>query len=48
MPLAAIATGCVDFVLPPERIAVALSAFVMVPGAADLFHVPTAPWALLA
>ena len=34
MPGAAIATGCVDFVLPVEIIASALIALVMTPGAA--------------
>lgn len=48
MPRAAIATGCIDFVLPPEQITIALTAFVMAPGAAALFRVSTPPWALLA
>lgn len=47
MPASAIATGCVDFVLPLDRIAAALTALTMAPGAADLFTVPTAPWAKL-
>jgi two-component system chemotaxis response regulator CheB len=47
MPASAIATGCVDFVLPLHRIAAALTALTMAPGAADLFTVPTAPWAKL-
>ena len=47
MPASAIATGCVDFVLPLDRMAAALTALVMAPGAADLFTVPTAPWAKL-
>ncbi len=47
MPAAAIATGCVDFVLPPERIAAALVALTMVPGAADLFKVALPSWARL-
>jgi two-component system, chemotaxis family, protein-glutamate methylesterase/glutaminase len=47
MPSSAIATGCVDFVLPPHRIAAALVAFTMAPGAAELFTVPTPPWASL-
>ena len=34
MPEAAIGTGCVDFVLPPEGLAAALVTLVMVPGAA--------------
>ncbi|HEX8518438.1 MAG TPA: chemotaxis protein CheB [Pseudonocardia sp.] len=47
MPASAVATGCVDFVLPLDRIAAALIALSMAPGAADLFAVPTAPWAKL-
>jgi two-component system chemotaxis response regulator CheB len=44
MPAAAIATGCVDFVLPPRVIAAALVTFVMVPAAGELFRVaPRAP-----
>ena len=39
MPASAIATGCVDFVLPLDRIAPALTALTMAPGAADLFTV---------
>lgn len=39
MPAAAIATGCVDFVLPIEKIAPALMALVTVRGAASLFQV---------
>jgi two-component system chemotaxis response regulator CheB len=45
MPAAAIATGCVDFVLPLRYIAPALVSLVMVPGAADLFRVRLSPWA---
>ena len=45
MPRAALATGCVDFVLPLECIASALVTLVMVRGAADLFKVPVASWA---
>jgi two-component system chemotaxis response regulator CheB len=45
MPSSAIATGCVDFVLPPERIAFALIALVMAPGGAELFSVPVPHWA---
>ena len=41
MPASAIATGCVDFVLPPQRIPAALITLAMAPGRADLFHVPT-------
>jgi two-component system chemotaxis response regulator CheB len=47
MPAAAIATGCVDFVLPLAQIAPALITLTMVPGAADLFRVPLPPWARL-
>lgn len=47
MPRAAIATGCVDFVLPPSRLASALTALTMAPGAADLLTVPTPHWAQL-
>jgi two-component system chemotaxis response regulator CheB len=45
MPAAAIASGCVDFVLPVHRIATALVALAMAPGGADLFAVPTPAWA---
>ena len=45
MPAAAIATGCVDFVLPVRRIADALVTLTMQPGAADLFRVPSPFWA---
>jgi two-component system chemotaxis response regulator CheB len=47
MPAHAIATGCADFVLPPERIASALLALSTAPGAADLLAVPPPPWARL-
>jgi two-component system chemotaxis response regulator CheB len=39
MPAAAIAAGAADFVLPLERIASAVVALAMVPGAADFFRV---------
>jgi two-component system chemotaxis response regulator CheB len=45
MPSAALATGCVDLVMPLARIAPALVALTMAPGAADLFRVPPSPWA---
>jgi two-component system chemotaxis response regulator CheB len=45
MPSAAIATGCVDFVLPLGRISSALVALTMAPGAAELLAVPLPPWA---
>jgi two-component system chemotaxis response regulator CheB len=47
MPASAIATGCVDYVLPPHRLAPALTALVMAPGAASLLAVPTPHWAQL-
>jgi two-component system chemotaxis response regulator CheB len=46
MPRATCATGAVDFVLVPRLIGKALVALAMAPGAADLFRVPPAPWAL--
>jgi two-component system chemotaxis response regulator CheB len=45
MPASAIATGCVDFVLPPHRLAPALTALTMAPGAAALLAVPAPHWA---
>jgi two-component system chemotaxis response regulator CheB len=45
MPTAALATGCCDFALPPDKIADALTTLVMAPGAADVFRVPLPPWA---
>ncbi len=47
MPLAALATGCVEHVVPLPLIAPALVAYTMAPGAADLLSVPLAPWARL-
>ncbi len=47
MPSSAIATGCVDFVLPLRRIGGALVALAMAPGGADLLAVPTPSWATL-
>lgn len=47
MPSAAIATGCIDFVLPLNRIAAGLVALAMAPGAAELLAVPTPSWARL-
>jgi two-component system chemotaxis response regulator CheB len=47
MPATAIATGCVDFVLAPDRLAPALLALTTAPGAADLLAVPLPPWARL-
>ncbi|OBI50743.1 chemotaxis protein CheB [Mycobacterium kyorinense] len=47
MPANAIATGCADFVLPPERLAPALLALTTAPGAAELLTVPLPPWARL-
>jgi two-component system, chemotaxis family, protein-glutamate methylesterase/glutaminase len=43
MPLAAMATGCYDFVLEPRAIAHALVALVSVAGAAELFSVRAHP-----
>jgi two-component system, chemotaxis family, protein-glutamate methylesterase/glutaminase len=48
MPSAALATGCVDLVMPLERMASTLIALTMAPGAADLFRVPPSPWATVA
>ncbi|GAA2205546.1 hypothetical protein GCM10009850_010040 [Nonomuraea monospora] len=45
MPAAAIASGCVDFVLPLEVLADALTALVMVPGAAEMMRVALPSWA---
>lgn len=47
MPASAIATGCVDFILPPERIAAALICLAMAPGGAQLLTVPVPHWAQL-
>lgn len=47
MPSAAVATGCVDFVLPLRRLGPALITLVMAPGGADLLAVPTPSWARL-
>jgi two-component system, chemotaxis family, protein-glutamate methylesterase/glutaminase len=47
MPANAIATGCVDFVLPLDRVAAALLALTTAPGAAELLEVPLPPWARL-
>lgn len=47
MPANAIATGCADFVLPPDRLGTALLALTTAPGAADLLAVPLPPWARL-
>jgi two-component system chemotaxis response regulator CheB len=45
MPSSAIATGCIDHVLPPQRIAPALVALTMAPGGADLLAVARPHWA---
>jgi two-component system chemotaxis response regulator CheB len=45
MPTAALATGCVDFVLPLSHIAAAVITLTMAPGAAEMFRVPAATWA---
>jgi two-component system chemotaxis response regulator CheB len=47
MPANAIATGCADFVLPPNRLASALLALATAPGAAELLAAPLPPWAQL-
>jgi two-component system chemotaxis response regulator CheB len=47
MPSAAIATGCVDFVLPLDRIGPAVVALALAPGGADLLAVPIPSWARL-
>lgn len=47
MPDSAIATGCVDYVLPITHVAPALVALTMASGAAELLAVPTPPWAQL-
>ena len=47
MPLAAMATGYVDFVLPLPMIGAALVALVMAPGGAELFRVAPPPWCVL-
>jgi two-component system, chemotaxis family, protein-glutamate methylesterase/glutaminase len=48
MPAAALATGCVDLVLPLNHIPHALITLAMAPGAADLFRVPPFPWTQIA
>jgi len=45
MPSSAMATGCVDYVLPAHRLASALIALTMAPGAAELFTVSLPHWA---
>jgi two-component system, chemotaxis family, protein-glutamate methylesterase/glutaminase len=45
MPAAAIATGCVDYILPTAALADAITALVMVPGAAAMLRVALPPWA---
>lgn len=47
MPVAAIGTRSIDFVLPIDRIAPALVSLCMVPGAADLFGVASSATAHL-
>lgn len=47
MPASAIATGCVDFTLPPERMPAALISLAMAPGGAQLLTVPIPHWARL-
>lgn len=47
MPLSAIATGCLDFVLPLPHIAPALIALTMAPGGGELLAVAPPSWARL-
>lgn len=47
MPASAIATGCVDFILPPELLPAALISLAMAPGGAQLLTVPIPHWARL-
>ncbi|PRY48969.1 two-component system chemotaxis response regulator CheB [Geodermatophilus tzadiensis] len=47
MPSAALATGCVEHILPLDLVAPALVAYAMAPGAADLLAVPLPAWARL-
>lgn len=47
MPLAALATGCVEHAVPLRMIATALVTYTMAPGAAELLAVPVPPWAQL-
>jgi two-component system chemotaxis response regulator CheB len=48
MPMAALATGCADFVLPVPGISACLIALTMVAGACDLLRVSLPGWASLA
>jgi two-component system chemotaxis response regulator CheB len=45
MPIAALATGCVDHRVPLRLIAPTLVAVTMAPGALELLRVPAPPWA---
>lgn len=47
MPASAIATGCVDFILPPELLSAALISLAMAPGGAQMLTVPPPHWARL-
>lgn len=47
MPAHALATGCVDFTLPNQRLAAALLSLAVAPGGADLFATQPPPWASL-
>lgn len=47
MPSSAIATGCVDFVLPIEKMRAALMALILAPGGAELLRVRPPSWARL-
>jgi two-component system, chemotaxis family, protein-glutamate methylesterase/glutaminase len=44
MPGAAVATGCVDLVMPLTRIAQTMIALTMAPGARELFRTVPTPW----
>lgn len=48
MPTAAVATGCVDLVLPLRVLGSALVSLAMAPGAVQMFTLPPRPWADLA
>jgi two-component system chemotaxis response regulator CheB len=47
MPSSAIGTGCVDFILPPDRLGSAIVALTVAPGGAELLAVAIPPWAQL-
>ena len=47
MPAQALATGCVDFALPNDRLAAALLTLTLAPGGAEMFAVLPPAWATL-